>query len=592
MRVNNLMKILIVEDDRIQSTSLKLKLRHLGLDEVILAENGFAALELCNKVGIDLIFCDIRMPQMDGISLLSQLGEHFPKLGVIILSAVDDAILELTRNMCSLAGFPFVDSLSKPYQMEELQRVIERFQEQARPEISFKQPIVLTCEEVEQAFIHDHIFNYYQPQFDFRSGAIVGVEALVRYEHPTYGMLSPAVFLPLIEQCGLHEKLFLTVLEKAVSALASIDADLQLSVNVSQCNLQQSICDPILAICDKHGFAASKLILEMTEHEVYNGTTTSLANLARLRMYGVGLSIDDFGTGYASLGQLAKLPFTELKIDRSFVHDLATNYKHQQLTNMCLLLAQSLGLHCVVEGVENEETWHYLRNLGVDTCQGYYAAKPMPIVQLSELYTKNRRQCLDCQSADDGWQILMADSQVLSANALQKLMQKENKVSKVFVAQDIEQTLHKLRDLPINLVVVESRFLSGMSVEAFRDLLAPYYQGLVIVLQDGLVPSLHSQECHSVVWKANTLSETANRILTQAEQYSAQASCAMQQSELAQLSERELLVANMLVEGLTNKQIAQQLDINQKTVSTYKARIMNKLGIKSAMELVRFITLK
>ncbi|AOW83980.1 EAL domain-containing protein [Vibrio mimicus] len=583
---------MIVEDDRIQATSLKLKLRHLGLDEVILAENGFAALELCNKVGIDLIFCDIRMPQMDGISLLSQLGEHFPKLGVIILSAVDDAILELTRNMCSLAGFPFVDSLSKPYQMEELQRVIERFQEQARPEISFKQPIVLTSEEVEQAFIHDHIFNYYQPQFDFRSGAIVGVEALVRYEHPTYGMLSPAVFLPLIEQCGLHEKLFLTVLEKAVSALASIDADLQLSVNISQCNLQQSICDPILAICDKHGFAASKLTLEMTEHEVYNGTTTSLANLARLRMYGVGLSIDDFGTGYASLGQLAKLPFTELKIDRSFVHDLATNYKHQQLTNMCLLLAQSLGLHCVVEGVENEETWQYLRNLGVDTCQGYYAAKPMPIVQLSELYTKNRRQCLDCQSTDDGWQILMADSQVLSANALQKLMQKENKVSKVFVAQDIEQTLHKLRDLPINLVVVESRFLSGMSVDAFRDLLAPYYQGLVIVLQDGLVPSLHSQECHSVVWKANTLSETANRILTQAEQYSAQASCAMQHNELAQLSERELLVANMLVEGLTNKQIAQQLDINQKTVSTYKARIMNKLGIKSAMELVRFITLK
>ncbi|MEH0389016.1 EAL domain-containing protein [Vibrio mimicus] len=583
---------MIVEDDRIQATSLKLKLRHLGLDEVILAENGFAALELCNKVGIDLIFCDIRMPQMDGISLLSQLGEHFPKLGVIILSAVDDAILELTRNMCSLAGFPFVDSLSKPYQMEELQRVIERFQEQARTEISFKQPIVLTGEEVEQAFIHDHIFNYYQPQFDFRSGAIVGVEALVRYEHPTYGMLSPAVFLPLIEQCGLHEKLFLTVLEKAVSALASIDADLQLSVNISQCNLQQSICDPILAICDKHGFAASKLTLEMTEHEVYNGTTTSLANLARLRMYGVGLSIDDFGTGYASLGQLAKLPFTELKIDRSFVHDLATNYKHQQLTNMCLLLAQSLGLHCVVEGVENEETWQYLRNLGVDTCQGYYAAKPMPIAQLSELYTKNRRQCLDCQSADDGWQILMADSQVLSANALQKLMQKEKKVSKVFVAQDIEQALHKLRDLPINLVVVESRFLSGMNVDAFRDLLAPYYQGLVIVLQDGLVPSLHSQECHSVVWKANTLSETANRILTQAEQYSAQASCAMQQSELTQLSERELMVANMLVEGLTNKQIAQQLDINQKTVSTYKTRIMNKLGIKSAMELVRFITLK
>ncbi|MFA0911841.1 EAL domain-containing protein, partial [Vibrio cholerae] len=116
-----------------------------------------------------------------------------------------------------------------------------------------KPAITLTCDEIEQAFLHDHIFNYYQPQFDFRSGAMVGVEALVRYEHPSHGMLSPAVFLPLIEQCGLHEKLFLTVLEKSVSALASIAADLQLSVNISQRNLQHSICDPILAICERYG---------------------------------------------------------------------------------------------------------------------------------------------------------------------------------------------------------------------------------------------------------------------------------------------------------------------------------------------------
>ncbi|MGL4828826.1 MAG: EAL domain-containing protein, partial [Vibrio sp.] len=576
---------MIVEDDRIQATSLRLKLRQLGLDEVILAENGFAALELSNKVGIDLMFCDIRMPHMDGISLLSQLSERAPKLGVVVLSAVDDAILELTRNMCSLAGFPFVERLSKPYEVKDLQRVIEKFQEQAQPKTDDGNlAINLTAEEIEQAFIHDHIFNYYQPQFDFRSGAIVGVEALVRYEHPTHGLLSPATFLPLIDQCGLHEKLFLTVLEKAVSALASIEADIQLSVNISQSNLQQSICDPILAICDTYNFVPSKLTLELTEHEVYNGTMTSLANLARLRMYGVGLSIDDFGTGYASLGQLAQLPFTELKIDRSFVHDLATNYKHQQLTNMCLLLAQSLGLHCVVEGVENEETWQYLRHLGVDTCQGYYSAKPMSIVQLSELYTKNRRQCLDCQSMDDGWQVLLVDNYLFSASALQKLLQKEIQVSKVFIAQDIEQTLHKLRDLPINLVVVESKFLSGMSLEAFKDLLRPYYQGVVTVLQDGLGTEAHVQENGCTVWRSNTLADTVGRILTQAEQYNLQISAMVQRNELEQLSEREMAVAHMLVEGLTNKEIALQLEINQKTVSTYKTRIMTKLGIKSAME--------
>ncbi len=586
------MKILIVEDDRIQATSLKLKLRQLGLHEVIWAENGMAALALCNTVSVDLMFCDIRMPQMDGISLLSQLSQQVPNLGVVVVSAVEDAILELTRNMCSLAGFPYVDCLAKPYALDSLQRVIDSFnkQVQAEDERERYSTLSLTKDEIKHAFEHDYIFNYYQPQFDFRTGAMVGVEALVRYQHPVHGTLSPAVFLPLIEQCGLHDQLFLTVLEKSISALASIGADLQLSINISQSNLQQAICDPILAICEQHHFAPSQLTLELTEHEVYNGTMTSLANLARLRMYGVGLSIDDFGTGYASLAQLAQLPFTELKIDRSFVHDLATNYKHQQLTNMCLLLAQSLGLHCVVEGVETEETWQYLRHLGVDTCQGYYAAKPMPIAQLSELYSKNRHQHLDGQSMDNGWQILLVDSQMTSAQALQKILRKAVNVSQVFIAQDVEQAQHILRDLPINLLVVESKLLSALEASEFRDYLALDYQGASMVLQDSLVIEDLSCEGIATIVKASTLAETANRILQQAERSNSH--LLSTPNGLEQLSERELTVAKMLVEGQSNKQIALQLDINQKTVSTYKTRVMTKLGIKSAVELVRFITIK
>lgn len=586
-----MMNILIVEDDRIQATSLKLKLRQLGLTEVIWAENGFAALELCKQADIELLFCDIHMPHMDGISLLSQLSEQAPKLGGVILSAVEDSILELTNNMCSLAGFPYVNSLAKPYELDDLQRVVDGFQKQQQQNSNTIAPVAisLTCEEVEQAFLQDHIFNHYQPQFDFQTGAMVGVEALVRYEHPTYGLLSPALFLPMIERCGLHQKLFLTVLEKAVSALASIEADLQLSVNISQCNLQQSICDPILAICEQYGFEASKLTLELTEHEVYNATIPALANLARLRMHGVGLSIDDFGTGYASLGQLAQLPFTELKIDRRFVDGLANHYKNQQLTNICLLLAQSLGLHCVVEGVEDEETWQYLRNLGVDTCQGYYAAKPMPIAQLSELYAKHRHLSMAGQSTDDGWQILLLDSQALSANALQKVLHKESNVGQVFLAQDLKQTLHKLRDLPVNLLVVDNKTISDQSIDEFYQRLAPYYQGLVVVLQESLDVPVSANPALAVVVKANTLVDTAARILQPAEQFYAHSQ--PQQEVLSQLSEREMAVAKLLLDGLTNKQIALQLDINQKTVSTYKTRIMNKLGIKSAMELVRFFSL-
>lgn len=323
--------ILIAEDDRIQSTKLKFKLKQLGYDEVLVASNGFEALEICTEHAITLVFCDIRMPEMDGITLLSKLGEY-ANMSVIILSALEDDVLELCYNMCSLASFHFVDVLRKPYSEEQLHSVLEAYQRKHTEKQSNFTPVQLSSEDIEHAFNADLLFNYYQPQFDFQTGAMVGVEALVRYEHPKHGLLGPVHFLPAIEQCGLMDKLFNVVLEKSISAIASLKSNLRLSVNITQSNLEQSISETVLRLCNNYQFEPSQLVLELTEGQVYNSTTTSLANLARLRMHGVGLSIDDFGTGYASLSQLSKLPFTELKIDKSFVQDLLTNYKNQQLT--------------------------------------------------------------------------------------------------------------------------------------------------------------------------------------------------------------------------------------------------------------------
>jgi len=149
---------------------------------------------------------------------------------------------------------------------------------------------------------------------------------------------------------------------------------------------------------------------------------------------------------------------------------------------------------------------------------------------------------------------------------------------------------HILRDLPINLLVVESKLLSALEASEFRDYLALDYQGASMVLQDSLVIEDLSCEGIATIVKASTLAETANRILQQAERCNSH--LLSTPNGIEQLSERELTVAKMLVEGQSNKQIALQLDINQKTVSTYKTRVMTKLGIKSAVELVRFITIK
>uniref|UniRef100_UPI004048A472 EAL domain-containing protein n=1 Tax=Vibrio anguillarum TaxID=55601 RepID=UPI004048A472 len=582
------MNILIVEDDRIQATSLKLKLRQLGLNNVDIAANGHQALALCLRKEISLVFCDIHMPEMDGVTLLSMLGDKHPSLGIIILSAVDDAVLDLTYNMCCLASFNFVDVLRKPYSIEQLETVIHAFHVKCEQQAASITPISLGYKEIETAFSEDWLFNYYQPQFDFKTGAMVGVEALVRLDHPVHGVLSPAHFLPLIEELNLMDKLFLIVLDKALSALGSLSADLQLSINISQSNLQQLICDPILTLCHKYAFPTDKLTLELTEDHVYNGTTASLANLARLRMHGVGLSIDDFGTGYASLSQLSKLPFTELKVDQSFVRDLSTNYKNQQLTNMCLLLAQSLGLHCVVEGVEDEDTWQYLRHLGVDTCQGYYSAMPMPIGDLAELYSKNISKQLSHQSIEDGVYCLLVGENSTSANALRKMLMREKRVTQVVVASDLACAVKRLRDLPFNLVVVDSYCSKDASLQLHQHIESMNFKGRVIFLNE-YHEAISAELAHARhIVKSAALTDTIQSIMGEVGRtVNFQPSFRLNE----RLSSRELSVANLLIQGLTNKQIANQLDINQKTVSTYKARIQSKLGIRSAMELIRYIEL-
>ncbi|HAS6176917.1 TPA: EAL domain-containing protein [Vibrio vulnificus] len=587
------MKILIVEDERIQSTSLKLKLGSLNYYDIQIAESGEDALALCEENIFSLVFCDIHMPEMDGVSLLMTLSERGHQPGIVILSAVEDAVLELTKNMCSLSGFPFVDVLKKPYNHFTLNDVINKFIACLQRLDTPKTSVNVSKEELELAFEYDQIFNFYQPQYEFSSGEMIGVEALVRFNHPEYGLVPPAAFLPIIDQCDWMDRLFWLVLEKAICAIGSMSDDLKLSINISQSNLKSHICDRVIALCKHHNFEPSRLIFELTEDQVYSGTKTSLANLARLRMHGVGLSIDDFGTGYASLSQLGKLPFNELKIDKGFVFDLVTNYKHQQLTKMCLMLAQSLGLHCVVEGVEDEETWQYLRNLGVDTCQGYYSSPPLSIAELSVQYAKNQSRILTQESIEGGICALIVNQCQVSSVALEKMLLREKCVSQIWLASNLEDALKKLRDYPINLVLVELRFDVDVSENELILGIDEVYRGRVILLSEHTniesvqLPKLQSR--WMILSKGSVLMDTVNQIIASTKLD--KTDYLEQQRKLDLLSKRELSVVQMLLKGMSNKQVANELNINQKTVSTYKTRVQTKLGIRSSMELVRFFTL-
>lgn len=377
------LSILIVEDDLIQSTRLKIDLSLLGHKTTFVANDGLEALKIIRAEKIDLIFCDINMPKMDGIKFLLELSQIDNSLGVVIVTAVEDDISELTVNICSLLEFKYYCLLRKSDIKSKLLESIDGFCYQIQEEKNHHTPHRLTLDEIKSAFSSQNIINHYQPKVLFSNNTLASVEALARIKHTDLGTLSPISFIECMEENNMMDELFFVVLNNAIKEVASYHYDISVSINMTQGNLEiPNICDQIIDVCALHNFSHHKLTLELTESHAYQNSPTALATLARLRIHGFKLSIDDFGTGYASLDKLLELPFTEMKVDRRFITDLPSKPKYQALVKMLLQVANSLKMNTVVEGVEDLATWNILKELGFEQCQGYFTGAPVPLEKL------------------------------------------------------------------------------------------------------------------------------------------------------------------------------------------------------------------
>ena len=239
-----------------------------------------------------------------------------------------------------------------------------------------------TLEQLRTALDTDQLDNHYQAKLDLRGGRVVGVEALVRWNHPERGRLSPDLFLPLAEQAGLMRRLALGVLERALRDLAAWRAaghDLTMAVNLSVSNLQDvALPEQVAMLLDAFAVPAEALVLEITEDVLMADAARSQQVMAALRRLGVRLSIDDYGTGYSSLSYLRALPVDELKLDRSFASNLTSDEKAAAIVRSTLQLSLDLGMSMVVEGVEDAATLVALRAWGCDVAQGFHIARPMP----------------------------------------------------------------------------------------------------------------------------------------------------------------------------------------------------------------------
>ncbi|HNB07901.1 MAG TPA: EAL domain-containing protein, partial [Thauera aminoaromatica] len=236
---------------------------------------------------------------------------------------------------------------------------------------------------------------HYQPQVA-ADGAVLGVEALVRWHHPVRGLVPPGEFIPLAEECGLILPLGRWVLEAACAQLAAWADDpwrsrLVIAVNVSARQfLHEDFVAGVVAALECSGADPGRLDLELTESSLVTDVDKVSEKMEALKALGVGFSLDDFGTGYSSLAYLKRLPLDQLKIDRSFVRDILVDPNDAAIARMIIVLADNLGLRVIAEGVECEEQRDFLARNGCSTYQGYLFSAPQPIDAL-EAFLDARR---------------------------------------------------------------------------------------------------------------------------------------------------------------------------------------------------------
>ncbi len=374
--------VLIVDDSRTQRQHAVRLCHDLGVGRVLEACHGRQALEMIAAMvpQPSLAIVDLEMPEMDGIELIEALQQQGLRIPIVLLSGHGDALLDSVQSL----GTSVVRGLHKPLKSSDLQAVLEQVLSPSAPlpERRRAPRMPIDAAMLEQAIREGGITPHFQPKADTRTGMLRGVEALARWNHPVLGMVPPDQFIPLAERVGLIHALTLSMMDRSFlqcSAWQSRGMRLTLSINLSpQLLASPDIVNEICARQMRYGLAPSQLMLEVTEGSMVESCSAAHSALVRLRLKGFGLSIDDYGTGFSSLQQLSRIPFTELKIDRSFVHGAHHRKSLRVILESALDLARRLNLSTVAEGVEHLEDWRLLQDFGCTSAQGWLIAKAMP----------------------------------------------------------------------------------------------------------------------------------------------------------------------------------------------------------------------
>ena len=330
----------------------------------------------------DVIVLDLQMGQSDGVELLRYLADQRAEEAIVLMSGVDQRIIDTAARLGKSLGLNVVNVLHKPIDINVLRTELGPL---AEGTITLGPGGPLHEKDLERAILENHITVHYQPKIALKSGRVTGVEALVRWRQNSDELIPPDRFIPLAEKTGLIDALTQRVLETSLADARTWSEkwpELTLAVNLSPSMLSNlELPDRIASIVRSYELDPGRLILEVTESGAMESPDQTMEILARLRLKGVQLSIDDFGAGHSSLLQLYRLPYGELKIERSFVIDALDSQEAATIIHATIELGHRLGLKVVAEGVEDKLTAEWLAQLQCDIGQGNFFSVPLPSVE-------------------------------------------------------------------------------------------------------------------------------------------------------------------------------------------------------------------
>ncbi len=381
------LSVLVVDDDYIIHHVTTVILNDLGIKSVQSALSGSLALDIINQSSdsIDVVIFDLNMPDMDGVKLMRHLAKLQFSGAIIITSGEDARILRTVEKLAIEHALQVLGVLQKPVLPAKIRELLELL-DQTKTAGTLIQGEGVTGEELKQAMRRDELTTYFQPKVDLKTAQVVGMEVLVRWEHPRNGIIMPGSFVSVAEENNLISELTEIVCKKAMKQAAILQAqefNLNIAINISVDTLNNlDWPDQMAEQIEAAGIAASSITFEITESRLMDHISVALDILSRLSLKRFKLSIDDFGTGYSSMEQLQRILFSELKIDRAFVSAANEDDSAMAILESSILLARKLDMKVVAEGVETQQESDLMVELGCDQVQSYFVSRPLPFDQM------------------------------------------------------------------------------------------------------------------------------------------------------------------------------------------------------------------